>query len=105
MPCYPQETVREGGWSQLWTPLFLCPGLFTVAVFVPCNSAPLTTALLSASVGKPVMIITEFMENGSLDTFLKVSNRSAGGNMEHTFPSRLGLQVLTKAMLKMKSQL
>lgn len=33
----------------------------------------LLTALFSARVGKPVMIITEFMENGSLDTFLKVS--------------------------------
>lgn len=27
--------------------------------------------------GKPVMIITEFMENGSLDTFLKVSHGAA----------------------------
>lgn len=25
--------------------------------------------------GKPVMILTEYMENGSLDTFLKVSRR------------------------------
>lgn len=26
--------------------------------------------------GKPVMIVTEYMENGSLDTFLKVLFRS-----------------------------
>lgn len=26
--------------------------------------------------GKPVMIVTEYMENGSLDTFLKVFLRS-----------------------------
>lgn len=29
-----------------------------------------------SSAGKPVMIITEYMENGSLDTFLKVRPRS-----------------------------
>lgn len=28
--------------------------------------------LFFSSAGKPVMIITEYMENGSLDTFLKV---------------------------------
>ena len=27
-------------------------------------------------IGKPVMIVTEYMENGSLDTFLRVSEGS-----------------------------
>lgn len=29
--------------------------------------------------GKPVMIITEYMENGSLDTFLKVGQEEKKG--------------------------
>ena len=33
------------------------------------KAAVYTTVLFS---GKPVMIVTEYMENGSLDTFLKV---------------------------------
>lgn len=70
---------REKGWPQLWTPLLLCPHLFIVRVFLPCNPASLT-ASPCVSVGKPVMIITEFMENGSLDTFLKVSHGLAGRN-------------------------
>lgn len=86
-----RERVREEGWSQLWTPLLLCPRLFIVGVFLPCNSAPLTVALLNASAGKPVMIITEFMENGSLDTFLKVSYSTA-----LTRPPRSGPQVFYK---------
>jgi len=38
--------------------------------------------LISCFSGKPVMIITEYMENGSLDTFLKVGHRGRGeGNL------------------------
>lgn len=29
--------------------------------------------LFTAFLGKPVMIVTEYMENGSLDSFLRVS--------------------------------
>lgn len=100
-----RQRDREEGWSQLRTPLLLCPHLFIVGVFPPCNSAPLTAALLCVSVGKPVMIITEFMENGSLDTFLKVSHSSAGRNTALTFPPRSGPQVFRKATWKMMSQL
>lgn len=41
--------------------------------------------LISCFAGKPVMIITEYMENGSLDTFLKVGQcvtRRGGGDKE-----------------------
>lgn len=51
----------------------------------------------------PVMIITEFMENGSLDTFLKVSHGSAGRNT--SFLPRSGPRVFTDATKKMMSQL
>lgn len=63
-----------------------------------CYSAPLIVALFYASIGKPVMIITEFMENGSLDTFLKVSHGT-----KLTPPPR-SWQVFTNAMWKMMSQ-
>lgn len=36
--------------------------------------------------GKPVMIITEFMENGSLDTFLKVSHGAAARSRPVSIP-------------------
>jgi len=35
--------------------------------------------------GKPVMIVTEYMENGSLDTFLKVSILYFAANDEGQF--------------------
>lgn len=34
--------------------------------------------LIFCFLGKPVMIITEYMENGSLDTFLKVGQMGTG---------------------------
>lgn len=36
----------------------------------------LTNSYTFSFPGKPVMIVTEYMENGSLDTFLKVLLRS-----------------------------
>lgn len=32
------------------------------------------TGISPSATGKPVMIVTEYMENGSLDSFLRVSN-------------------------------
>lgn len=61
--------MENEGRSQLWTPPLLR---------LPRLSAPLMAALFFVPPpGKPVMIITEFMENGSLDTFLKVSHGTA----------------------------
>lgn len=47
--------------------------------------------------GKPVMIVTEYMENGSLDTFLKVRRRLAlavYGHMDFAHGMRLKLNIL-----------
>lgn len=65
---------------------FLCCFFLACAIFPPSLAASLslffTLCLSSLShslllslgpLGKPVMIVTEYMENGSLDTFLKVS--------------------------------
>lgn len=38
----------------------------------------MTTRVICMSAGKPVMIVIEYMENGSLDAFLRVSSTSGG---------------------------
>lgn len=47
--------------------------------------------------GKPVMIITEFMENGSLDTFLKVSHGAAAA--PRTLASVIAQCVITASII------
>lgn len=54
-----------------WGSRLLCQGV-TCIIYLH-NHLPFRF-LSSLSVGKPVMIITEYMENGSLDAFLRVSH-------------------------------
>lgn len=50
--------------------------------------------------GKPVMIVTEYMENGSLDTFLKVQTVLQSRNYFYKwlFPALTGMSKKAKAM-------
>ena len=48
-------------------------GILQAGSFTQLNAFPLLILCLPFSLGKPVMIITEYMENGSLDSFLRVS--------------------------------
>lgn len=57
----------------------------------------MVTCPLTCVSGKPIMIITEFMENGALDAFLRVSRNSGRGSWvwkEHPSPTPSSAQAL-----------
>lgn len=65
--------------SKLYMCICLCSSLqhqfttfFTLVSFLCCS---LKSCLLPFSSGRPVMIVVEYMENGALDSFLRVRGR------------------------------
>lgn len=69
---WPQE-VRERGWIR---------GHLTLADLYPHPAYSPHSHLCPCSTDKPMMIITEYMENGALDKFLRVRSWSGGRRME-----------------------
>lgn len=74
--CLPVKKKNETTFSRF--------GSLSLSIFSNISHFPFCL-LVFCPLGKPVMIVTEYMENGSLDTFLKVSMLYFAANDEGQF--------------------
>lgn len=80
-PWTPCDRFRKINLKRLrnWTGCFLCSKQKSLRVLWSYRWCGLRSITFSYVIGKPVMIVTEYMENGSLDTFLRVSTQLHDG--------------------------